>query len=156
MTFSHRGVNICPICEASLRHHTLYGKFGRRVYLYHVCPCWRKKRITKKKTHETFLLGLNCDVFLILCTLALRLSNLAYEVVLLLILVSGYWGNFNPCYECLDFCQAKNPKKAYDPKFTQINQDGIPVCHWLFPQLHVLSVVQYLFILSRIQVHVPL
>ena len=28
MTFSHRGMNVCPICDASLSHHTfLYGKF---------------------------------------------------------------------------------------------------------------------------------
>ena len=31
-TFSHRGMKVCLICEASLSHHTLYGKFNPRVY----------------------------------------------------------------------------------------------------------------------------
>ena len=38
--FSHRGMNVCPICEASLSHDTLCMKFwsgsNNRIYMYHV------------------------------------------------------------------------------------------------------------------------
>ena len=36
-------MNICPICVASLSHHTLYGKFGSSVYMYHLFPYGKKK-----------------------------------------------------------------------------------------------------------------
>ena len=36
-TFSHRGMNVCLICAASLSHHTVYGKFSLvpiTMYMY--------------------------------------------------------------------------------------------------------------------------
>ena len=43
------------ICEAALSHHTLY--MGNLVpayamYMYHVFPCWQKKRWPKKEMHH--------------------------------------------------------------------------------------------------------
>ena len=50
--FHIRGMNVCPICEASLSHHTLYinGKFGPRgTYMYMYFPTGLKKDYQKKK-----------------------------------------------------------------------------------------------------------
>ena len=43
-------MNVCPICEASLIHHTLYNrKFGHRVYMYlSRISLLGGKKITKK------------------------------------------------------------------------------------------------------------
>ena len=54
----HIGViNVCPICEASFSHHTLYNyeKFGPYVYMNHVFPRWPKKdyQKTTKARHRT-------------------------------------------------------------------------------------------------------
>ena len=36
--FLHRGMNVCPICAASLSHHTLvYGKFGLVPLTVYTC-----------------------------------------------------------------------------------------------------------------------
>ena len=43
-TLSHRGMNVCLICEASLSHHTLYmGNLVPAYTMYHVFPCWQKR-----------------------------------------------------------------------------------------------------------------
>ena len=45
-------MNVCPICEASLSHHTLYiGNLVPAAYtMYHVFPCWQKeKKMAEKK-----------------------------------------------------------------------------------------------------------
>ena len=49
MTFSHRGMNVCPICEASLSHHTLCMKFGPSVYSSMYFPVGQKNVKKKKK-----------------------------------------------------------------------------------------------------------
>ena len=57
MTFSHRGMNVCLICDASLSHHTLYmGNFipayiyhGSRITYFPVGKKKRKKRLPKKE-----------------------------------------------------------------------------------------------------------
>ena len=62
--FSHRGMNVCPMCEASLNHHTLYNEdFGPHVYMYHVFLCWQNKttknapilKPANDQTPDTFL-----------------------------------------------------------------------------------------------------
>ena len=41
---------VCPICAASLSHHTLYvGNLVPAHKMYHVFPCWPKKDGRKKK-----------------------------------------------------------------------------------------------------------
>ena len=51
--FSHRGINVCPICEASLSHYTLYArKFGSPVSYF---PVGQKKRRTKKRVTAPIL-----------------------------------------------------------------------------------------------------
>ena len=52
-TFSHRGMNVCPICEASLSHHTLYmGNLVPAYTMYHVFPCWPPKKDWQKKMRQ--------------------------------------------------------------------------------------------------------
>ena len=48
-------MNVCLICEASLSHHTLYmGNLVPAYTMYHVFPCWQKKKMAKKKVcHRT-------------------------------------------------------------------------------------------------------
>ena len=45
-------MNVCLICEASLSHHTLYmGNLVPAYTMYHVFPCWKKRRkIAGKKS----------------------------------------------------------------------------------------------------------
>ena len=65
MTFSHRGMNVCPICEASLSHHTLYmGNLVPAYTMYHVFPCWQKKEARHRTDFEEtvdFSFGLNSN-----------------------------------------------------------------------------------------------
>ena len=47
------GMNIYPICEASLSHHTLYmGHLVPAYTMYHVFPCWKKRKMANIKAHH--------------------------------------------------------------------------------------------------------
>ena len=72
--FSHRGMNVCLICEASLSRCTLcMGHLVPAYTMYHVFRCWPKKKMAGKNKKcvtalilkqtddqkpETFFLGL--------------------------------------------------------------------------------------------------
>ena len=46
----YRGMNICLICEASLSHHTLCMENLVPAYtMYHVFPCWQKRKIAENR-----------------------------------------------------------------------------------------------------------
>ena len=50
MTFLHRGMNVCSICEASLA--TICSDFNNRVYMYYVFNWLAKKKDYQKKSSE--------------------------------------------------------------------------------------------------------